>query len=90
VPYLLVSLGGILNDILGGILIFLVTAIQLLQFSTILVLWFWDFLSCELSLEKYALSWLSVGSSVASRIILFSKVYGAQRCLRAYGWVTIL
>ena len=43
-----------------------------------------------LSLEKDVLSWLSVGSSVASGIILSSKGYGARGWLRAYGWVTIL
>jgi hypothetical protein len=64
--------------------------LQLLQMSIILVLWFWDFLSGALSLEKDVLSWLSIGSSVASGIILSSKGYGAQGWLRAYGWVTIL
>jgi hypothetical protein len=64
--------------------------LQLLQLSIVLVLWLWDFLSGELSLEKDVLSWLSVGSSVASRIILSSKGYGAQGWLCAYGWVTIV
>jgi hypothetical protein len=64
--------------------------LQLLQLSIVLVLWLWAFLYGELSLEKDALSWLSVGSSVASGIILSSKGYGAWGWLRAYGWVTIL
>jgi hypothetical protein len=64
--------------------------LQLLQLSIVLVLWLWDFLFGELSLEKDALSWLSVGSSVASGIILSRKGYGARGWLRAYGWVTIV
>jgi hypothetical protein len=61
--------------------------LQLLQLSIVLVLWLWDFLFSELSLEKDVLSWLSVGSSsgAASRIILSSKGYGAWGWLRAYG-----
>jgi hypothetical protein len=94
VPYLLVSLGDILGDVLeytGGIIgdILEEVQLQLLQLSSVLVLLFWDFLSSALSLEKDALSWLSVGSSVASRIILSSKGYGVLGWLRAYGWVTI-
>jgi hypothetical protein len=61
-----------------------------MQLSIVLVLWLWDFLYGELSLEKDTLSWLSIGSSVASAIILSSKGYGAQGWLRPYGWVTIL
>jgi hypothetical protein len=64
--------------------------LQLLQLSIVLVLWLWDFLFGELSLEKDVLSWLSVGSSVASRIILSRKGYGARGWLCAYGWVTIV
>jgi hypothetical protein len=64
--------------------------LQLLQLSIVLVLWFWDFLSGVPSLEKDVLSWLSVVSSVASRITLSSKGYGARGWLCAYGWVTIL
>ena len=44
----------------------------------------------EISLDKDVLSWLYVSSSAASRIILYSKGYGARGWLRAYGWVTIL
>jgi hypothetical protein len=71
VPYPLVSLGDILGDVLeyiGGILgdVLEKVQLQLLQLSSVLVLWFWDFLSCALSLEKDVLSWLSVASSVAS------------------------
>ena len=64
--------------------------LQLLQLSIVLVLWFWDFLSSALSLENDTLSWLSVGSSATSGIILSSKGYGARGWLCAYGWVTIL
>jgi hypothetical protein len=93
-PYILVSIGGILGDVLAyisGILgdVLEEVQLQLLQLGIVLVLWFWDFLSSALSLEKDVLSWLSVGSSAASRIILSSKGYGARRWLRAYGWVTI-
>jgi hypothetical protein len=93
-PYLLVSLGGILGDILDGILIFLVvflisaTTIVAVEYCPCFVLW--DILSGAIYLEKDALTWLSVGSSAASRIILSSKGYGARGWLRAYGWVTIL
>jgi hypothetical protein len=95
VPYLLVSLGDILGDILeyiGGILgdVLEEVQLQLLQLSSVLVLWFWDFLSGALSLEKDALSWLSVISSATSIIILSSKGYGSRGWLHAYGWVTIL
>jgi hypothetical protein len=73
-PYLLVSLGDVL-EYTGGILgdVLEEVQLQLLQLSSVLVLWFWDFLSCALSLEKDALSLLSVGPSVASRIILSVK-----------------
>jgi hypothetical protein len=63
---------------------------QLLQLSIVLVLWLWDFLFGELSLEKDVLSWLSVGSSAAFGIILSRKGYGARGWLCAYGWVTIV
>jgi hypothetical protein len=61
-----------------------------MQLSIVLVLWFWDFMSGALSLEKHALSWLYVGSSFASGIILSFKGYSAQGWLCSYGWVTIL
>jgi hypothetical protein len=64
--------------------------LQLLQLGIVLVLWFWDFLSGALSLEKDALSWLIVGSSVAFVIILSIKSYGARGWFCYYGWVTIL
>jgi hypothetical protein len=64
--------------------------LQQLQSSNVLIMWLWDFLSGALYLEKDVLSWLSVGSSATSRIILSSKGYGAQGWLHAYGWVTIL
>jgi hypothetical protein len=51
--------------------------LQLLKMSIVLVLWLWDFQFDELSLEKYELSWLSVGSSVSFGIILYRKIYGA-------------
>jgi hypothetical protein len=94
-PYPLVSLGDILGDVLeyiGGVLgdVLEEVQLQLLQLSSVLVLWFWDFMSGALYLEKEVLSWLFVGSSVASRIILSSKGYGSRGWLRAYGWVTIL
>jgi hypothetical protein len=95
VPYLLVYIGGILGDVLEYIGIILgdileEVQLQLLKLGIVLVMWFWDFMSSALSLEKDALSWLSVGSSVASGIILSNKGYGAQGWLPAYGWVTIL
>jgi hypothetical protein len=62
----------------------------MLQISIVLVLWLWDLLSSELSLGKYSLSWLSVGFSVSSAIILSSKGYGAQGWLCFYGSVTIV
>jgi hypothetical protein len=76
--YLLVSLGDIPGDVLEYIGVIIGDVLEEVQLSIVLVLWLWDFLSIELSLEKYALSWLSVGSSVASGIILSSKGYGAR------------
>ena len=64
--------------------------LQLLQLSVVLVVWLWDFLFGELSLEKGVLYWLSVASSVASRIILSRKGYGSQGWMCAYGWVKIV
>jgi hypothetical protein len=55
--------------------------------------WFvvWQFLLGALPLEKGALSlslsWLSIGSSAASGIILFVKGYGGWGLLHAYSWV---
>jgi hypothetical protein len=62
----------------------------LLQLSIVLVMWLWEFLFGELSLEKDELSWLSIGSSVSSGIILSRKGYGSRGWLHAYGWVTIV
>jgi hypothetical protein len=64
--------------------------LQLLQLSIVLIMCLWDFLFDELSLEKYELSWLSVGSSTAFRIILSRKGYGVQGWMRTYGWVTVV
>jgi hypothetical protein len=83
-PYLLVSLGDVFEYI-GGFLSDVWEEVQL-QLSIILVLWLWYFMSGEISLEKYALYWLSVGSSASSGIILSSKGYG----LHAYGLVKIV
>jgi hypothetical protein len=55
-----------------------------------LVMWLWDFLFGDLSLEKDELSWLSVGSSVAYGIILSRKGCGSWGWLHAYGCVTIV
>jgi hypothetical protein len=95
VPYILVSLGDILSDVLeyiGGIIgdVLEEVQLQLLQLSIVLIMWLWDFLSGELYLEKDVLYWLSIGYSVAFDIILSSKGYGARGWLCAYGWVTIL
>jgi hypothetical protein len=63
--------------------------LQLLQLSIVIGLSFWDFLPGALSLENDALSWLSVGSNAASRIILSNKGYCAWGWMHAYGWVKI-
>jgi hypothetical protein len=48
------------------------------------------YFSCDLSLKKDELSWLSIGSSATSTIILSRKYNGAWGSLHAYGWVTIV